>query len=210
MADTANQTRVRPGRLRVSDADRDRVAHELSDALIDGRLSHEDHADRIEAAYSAKTVEELTALTHDLPTGDPIGFPGRSVRAPGTAACPSDQALLETSTGSENIVTVLGAAERNGRWLVEPRTNASALFGSIELDLREAMLTRQEVTVQCALFCAGLRLVVTHGVHVIVDSPCLRSSVQLGVHDDPGNGAPTVHLAGVAIMSSVEVTTRAT
>jgi len=42
--------------LRASDADRDRVAAVLGEALATGRLTSLEHADRLDAAYTAKTV----------------------------------------------------------------------------------------------------------------------------------------------------------
>jgi Domain of unknown function (DUF1707) len=51
----------------ASDADRDAVAGQLSSALADGRLTTGEHAERVEAAYTARTVGALSALTADLP-----------------------------------------------------------------------------------------------------------------------------------------------
>ena len=58
--------------LRASDADRDRVATLLREHYSAGRLSDEDLNERIEAAYDARAMSELEALTADLPTpGEP-------------------------------------------------------------------------------------------------------------------------------------------
>lgn len=57
--------------LRASDEERDRVAVVLADALATGRLTPEEHADRLEATYRARTRGELAPLTRDLP--EPLG-----------------------------------------------------------------------------------------------------------------------------------------
>jgi class 3 adenylate cyclase len=58
--------------LRASDADRERVAQRLRHDYGVGRLSEEDLSERVEAAYAARTVPELEALTADLPSaGEP-------------------------------------------------------------------------------------------------------------------------------------------
>src|SRR3954470_2532459 len=54
--------------LRASDADRERVAGLLRHHYGAGRLSDEDLAERVEAAYGARTVSELEALSADLPS----------------------------------------------------------------------------------------------------------------------------------------------
>ncbi|MGK5639132.1 DUF1707 SHOCT-like domain-containing protein, partial [Streptomyces sp. URMC 126] len=55
--------------LRASDADRDRIADILREALAEGRLTPDEHADRVDAAYRARTVGELEPLVRDLPAG---------------------------------------------------------------------------------------------------------------------------------------------
>ena len=66
------ETRPAEAELRASDADREKIAELLRDAYAEGRLTVDEHAERIEAAYSAKTLGELAPLTRDLPTHQPI------------------------------------------------------------------------------------------------------------------------------------------
>src|SRR3954466_15118150 len=54
--------------LRASDADRERVAELLRHHYGAGRLSDEDLAERVDAAYGVRTMGELEALTDDLPS----------------------------------------------------------------------------------------------------------------------------------------------
>ena len=53
--------------LRASHADRDRAVDVLRVAAGDGMLTSAELDERLEAALSARTVSELTALTADLP-----------------------------------------------------------------------------------------------------------------------------------------------
>src|SRR5262249_25015348 len=55
---------------RASDADRDRTAAVLGNAMATGRLTTTEHAERLDAAYTAKTLGELVQLTRDLPADD--------------------------------------------------------------------------------------------------------------------------------------------
>ena len=54
-------------RLRASDADRDRAASVLSEALAEGRLTPEEHSERLDSIYAAKTQADLVPLLEDLP-----------------------------------------------------------------------------------------------------------------------------------------------
>lgn len=64
--------------LRASDAERERTATLLRDHAAAGRLTPEELGERLDAAYGARTVGELTALAHDLPA--------TAETAPGAAA----------------------------------------------------------------------------------------------------------------------------
>jgi len=54
--------------LRASDADRERVAGLLGKAMADGRLTVDEHRERIGILYATRTLDELTPLTADLGT----------------------------------------------------------------------------------------------------------------------------------------------
>ena len=54
-------------RIRVSDADRDRVTARLREHFGEGRLTHDELDERISAALNAKTVGDLRRVMADLP-----------------------------------------------------------------------------------------------------------------------------------------------
>jgi Domain of unknown function (DUF1707) len=56
-----------PSGMRVADADRERLAGELREHMVAGRLSEEELEERVDLAYSAKTQADLDALRADLP-----------------------------------------------------------------------------------------------------------------------------------------------
>ncbi|GHE95902.1 hypothetical protein GCM10017786_30510 [Amycolatopsis deserti] len=58
-------------RIRAGDQDRERVATRLQEASGEGRLTLGEAEDRLAAAYAATYVDELTALTRDLPEPAP-------------------------------------------------------------------------------------------------------------------------------------------
>src|ERR687893_999492 len=62
---------IASGNLRASDADRDQVATVLSTAYAEGRLTREEHDERLEQLVRAKTFDDLIPITSDLvPTGE--------------------------------------------------------------------------------------------------------------------------------------------
>jgi len=71
--------------LRASDAERERTATLLRDHAAAGRLTPEELDERLDAAYTARTVGELEALARDLPaaTGAPGAGRRRALDRPG-------------------------------------------------------------------------------------------------------------------------------
>ncbi len=138
-------SRPGPHDLRASDADRETVINLLSEAAADGRITLSEHAERSELALSARTLGELTRLTTDLamPSGQPIRlYPRRSVTA------------------------IFARERREGRWVVPESFPVTAFFGNVVLDLREAMLQSQRVTIYATAIAGQVRIIVPAGVAV--------------------------------------------
>jgi hypothetical protein len=72
----------RDGRLRASDADRDRVIARLRDHFAEGRLTRDELDERITAALSAKTLGDLHVLMADLPEPAPVSTLPRAAAGP--------------------------------------------------------------------------------------------------------------------------------
>lgn len=56
---------------RLSDADRDRAAAELADHYAEGRLTTDEHAERLDAIWTARTHADLRPIFEDLPRRAP-------------------------------------------------------------------------------------------------------------------------------------------
>jgi hypothetical protein len=138
-------SRPGPHDLRASDADRELVITLLSEAAGDGRLTLSEHAERSERALAARTLGELVRLTSDLtlPSGQPIQlFPRRSVTA------------------------LFARERRQGRWVVPAAFPVTAFFGDVVLDLREAILQSQRVTIYATAIAGQIKLIVPAGIAV--------------------------------------------
>ncbi|MGN6677650.1 MAG: DUF1707 SHOCT-like domain-containing protein, partial [Streptosporangiaceae bacterium] len=59
-------------RIRISDADRERVTARLREHFAEGRLTSEELDERISAALSAKTFGDLRKIMADLPDSSPV------------------------------------------------------------------------------------------------------------------------------------------
>lgn len=60
---------IPPDSYRVSDDEREKVAGFLGRALVEGRLTQDEYAERVGAVYAATTYRELRQQMADLPGG---------------------------------------------------------------------------------------------------------------------------------------------
>ena len=63
----------------ASDGERDDAVRVLNEAFAEGRLTGDEHGERVRAAYAARTWRDLDRVTTDLP--GPPDAPGRWLKA---------------------------------------------------------------------------------------------------------------------------------
>lgn len=190
--------------LRASDADREHVAELLGRAFAEGRLSTEEHSERLESAYAAKTMGELRPLVADLP----VVFAPPTVASTTGSGVPANAGAADAALryGGEPVVAVFGEAKRTGRWLVRSGLDARAFFGSVELDLTEAVLEQREITITANAVFGEIIIRVPEGVILHDEGSAVFGSRRLVTMPGTvfGPETPVVHVRGVALFGSVE------
>ncbi|MEU1129719.1 DUF1707 domain-containing protein [Streptomyces sp. NPDC005900] len=191
--------------LRASDADRERVAELLRDAMAEGRLDMAEFEERLDAAYRARTYGELAPLTRDLPAH---GARVSMVKRPGgedVAAVDWAARMVAgppTSTGGFAFWSGFG---RRGGWTVGRRFTAFAMWGGGEIDLREARFAERDVEIRCFTIMGGIQVTVPPELNVVV-----KGIGVMGGFDDRATGvgtpgSPRVVVTGFALMGGVGV-----
>lgn len=180
--------------LRASDADRDRVADILREALAEGRLDAAEHAERIGTVYAARTVADLEPVVRDLP---------RRSTPDSTATRGAGEADDEPAA-KENLVAIFSGAVRKGRWHVPRRIDAIACFGGIEIDLTDAVFTHQRVVINATAVFGGVEIRVPENVSLQQKGAGVFGGfdVHTMVAEDPD--APVVLVKGAAVFGGVE------
>ncbi len=177
--------RQAPRDLRASDADRDRVLALLAEAMSDGRLTAEEHADRVQRAFSARTLGELAELTTDLavPSAQPVRLDGGRV-----------------------VAGIFGPARRDGRWVVPENLTVTAMFGEVEVDFTQAILQASRVQLYATVFGGRLRLIVPDGVSVIVSGHMVLGRKRGGT-PLAGPGMPVIEVKALVLGGELTVRT---
>ncbi|MFJ8144881.1 DUF1707 domain-containing protein [Streptomyces sp. NPDC096048] len=192
--------------LRASDADRERVAEVLRDALAEGRLDMTEFEERLDATYSARTYGDLTPITRDLPAGPVDGPPRVSMTKEPERAGGWVGRITGGEPSSTWAVAVMSGFQRKGRWTVPRRFNSFAFWGGGDIDLREADFAHDEVVINCVAIMGGMNVVVPPGVEVIVRGIGIMGGFdhrEEGVPGDPG--APRVVVTGFAFWGGVGI-----
>ncbi|MDI3386915.1 DUF1707 domain-containing protein [Streptomyces sp. B-S-A8] len=190
--------------LRASDADRERVAERLREAVAEGRLDMEEFQERLDVTYKARTYGELEPVTRDLPEAAAASAPPAvPARAAGAGAWAGRIGGAGTSAGA---VAIMGGFSRKGVWTVPRRFNCFTFCGGGEVDLREAKFEAPEVVVNCVAIMGGVDVVVPPGVEVVVRGVGVMGGFDERLSEDPPEpGAPRVIVTGFAFWGGVGV-----
>ena len=119
--------------IRASDQDRDAIAQRLQEAFAERRLDDEEFDQRMRAALTARTHQDLDRLVADLPAA--------------AAAGPATRPAAGAPKPGRFAIALKSSIRRGGRWRVPEHLTSVVYKGSGWLDLRAAELTAQVTTV---------------------------------------------------------------
>ncbi|MEU5143295.1 DUF1707 domain-containing protein [Streptomyces sp. NPDC021139] len=197
--------------LRASDADRERVAEVLRDALAEGRLDMTEFEERLDATYRARTYGELAPITRDLPVGEVAAAPRVSMTKEPARGGGWAGRITGAEPSSTWAVAVMSGFQRKGRWTAPGRFNCFAFWGGGEIDLREADFSTGEVVINCVAIMGGMNVVVPPGVEVVVRGIGIMGGFDHSEEGVPGDpGAPRVVVTGFAFWGGVGVERKVT
>ncbi len=191
-----------PAGLRASDADRDRVADILREALAEGRLTADEHSERVDGVYRAKTVGDLEPLVQDLPAAgsrpvyEPAQGPDPAPAMPSKGAVPS--------VADDHLIAVFSSSTRRGRWRVGRRIHAYSIFGNIEIDLSEALFEYQQVVIKAVSVFGNVEISVPENISLRGSGGGVLGNFEVDTLDSPEPDAPVVFVDGMAVLGNIE------
>lgn len=184
--------------LRASDADRDRVAEVLHAAYAQGRITDQEHTERLLATNTARTFDDLLPLTADLvPTAPPRPA---APPAPGWSD-PSESGPDQ----SDRMTAALSEVKRQGPWRVRRRSFASVFLGSVQLDLTEAIFDTQLVEVNVTQVLGSIFLRVPIGTTVRDETANVLAETSIRGIGAPDPRFPVIVLRGTNVLGEIKV-----
>ncbi len=171
--------------IRASDSDRDAVVTRLNEAVGEGRLTLQEFSDRLDDVLATRTQGELVPLTADLPARQPVRPPGRTRRL---------------------MISVLGDSKRNGPLALAEDITAVALFGDVEIDLCDARVTSNEITIRAYAIVNSVEVIIPEGVAVELSGVAMKGDIENWVKPvSQGTSRFVVKIEGHAVLGDVEV-----
>lgn len=201
--------------LRCADEDRELVARVLNNAYADGRLTFEEHDERISNAYNAKTFGELDDLTLDLIPSAPAAAPLPERPQPtglaaydqpqSPAAAPAPRvgapAAAETFTGGRAILSNY----HPDKGLVMPGfSELTSVLGDVRIDLVDAVFTQREITIRATAVLGEIRIRVPAGVKVVSNMTNVLGDYKCEGAIPADNGV-VLRIEGTTILGDVKV-----
>jgi hypothetical protein len=170
--------------LRIADADRERAVRTLGEHHAAGRITYDEFVERMDRAYDARTVEELEALTRDLPTTAGAASPARPTKK------------------KRWLVAVMGGSDRTEE--VAPEHSVVLdLMGGSDLDLRHAEFPSDETTVTAIAIMGGSDIWVPEDARVEMSGFAF-----MGGNDNrvpPGGSGPRIRVRAWSLMGGIDV-----
>jgi hypothetical protein len=190
---------MEPAEQRISDQERQQVAEVLRQAAGEGRIDVDELDKRLDATFAAKTYAELVPITADLPRANIGALP-----------VPRSSALV-AGPAHESSFAMMSTTRRRGPWQVGTQHKAFALMGGVVLDLREAMVPGQEVTINASVVMGSVDVLVDEHTVVICDGRAFMgdySESRSRIQARPRPDSPVVRVRGRALMGRVNVKRR--
>ena len=173
---------------RVADADRDRTITALREHVVEGRLTLDEFSERVGLALEARTRGDLESVMESLPSATPM------------------VGELGSRKTRRWHVAVMSGHEAKGRWRLGSRTNAVAVMGGCDLDLRRAEIEGPEVVITAVAFWGGITITVPEGFDVELEGFSFMGGRSIKLRDVPlVPGSPRIRVRGFAMMGGVDV-----
>ncbi len=177
------------GEVRASDADRDAAAEALAEAVGSGRLTLAEHGRRLDAMYAAVTSEQVAATVADLPS------------------LPAKRTAMYRAIDPYKIIVAGGQVQRAGQFRIGRFCAITALFGTVDLDVRMARLTEdKQLTVTVRGLMSTVRITIPKGWRIQEQVTVIGSRQVIPARDDGNPSVPILRLSGTMLGGSLHLT----
>jgi hypothetical protein len=102
------------------------------------------------------------------------------------------------------MVAVFSNSVRKGRWRAGRRIHAYAIFGSVEIDLSEALFEYQQVVIKAVSVFGNVEVRVPENVSLRGTGGGVLGNFEVDTLDSADPDAPVVYIDGWAVLGNIE------
>jgi len=178
-------------------AEREKVVARLSDAFAHDRLNIDEFERRLTLAHERNTIASINQLVDDLAEAD------EKTRA---------QALAHTSDfpGHQEITAIFSGQQLSGPRALPRRLKVKAIFGGVQVDLRDALFPDGVVEMEIKAVFGGVQIVVPPTLAVECHGVAIFGGFE-GLNRVPANPdplSPLLRVRGRVVFGGVQIETR--
>jgi hypothetical protein len=175
------------GHQRISTANKDQAITTLQTAFAEGRLDEHEFEMRMSKVMDAKTRSDLDKLLHDLELTGPI--PSGHAKRP------------------ERSLVMFSGVEHKGRFALPAHYDATAIFGGLVLDLRQAEWEKNTCYMRISAIFGGVQILIPPGIRVLVRSKPFMGGISQNISESELHmDAPTLRIQATSIFGGIEIT----
>jgi Cell wall-active antibiotics response 4TMS YvqF/Domain of unknown function (DUF1707) len=199
---------------------RERVVDRLADGFARDEIGLEVFERRLEAAYRCATEADLDALVADLPRADDAmsaaGSPTALVvaeaveivpAAASTALAAAASTALAVAAPRPVIRAIFSNIERRDHVVVADGMRVEAVFGNVEIDLRDARFVPGVTEVHVRAVFGNVEITVPADVTVEVHGAGIFGNFEGSTRSMADPDAPVLRIVGSAVFASAVVRT---
>jgi hypothetical protein len=99
---------------------------------------------------------------------------------------------------------VFSSAARKGRWRAGRRLHAYAVFGTVEIDLSEAIFEYQQVVIKAVSVFGNVEVRVPENISLRGSGGGVLGNFEVDTLDAADPDAPVVYVDGIAVLGNIE------
>src|SRR5207237_5030208 len=104
----------------------------------------------------------------------------------------------------DSTVALFSTTQRTGRWRVAGETHATALFGKVVVDLRQAEIEGEKLLVRATTLCGRIVVIVPEDAVAELTGTALFAGIKDMRASQPSEGSgPAIRVDGFALFSAI-------
>ena len=181
----------------------------LMRAYEEGELTIEEYDERLSLAMDANKQQELDVLTVEFKDrfaiveqpDEPLKDADPKTQEP---AKPVKQTTgLAAPTNSQTAI--FGVVKKEGPWRLSPRIKSKAVFGAVQLDLRDVEWVEVQAVIECTAVFGSIVIIVPSGVSINCKGVGILGSFVNRNKTTASNSNYRLTIRGTAVFGSIEV-----